>query len=123
MKSIKLSVHVLYGKIKRIQGVKLNKDVRHQLLLIKLFRVILIIHKLIVLQHVRQIWHRVVMIDQSIAKFIHAQKMQLKIDAIAKTSQDLNIANVKKVESRTSVEPVSSLMFHLFRKNFSPLEV
>lgn len=80
-KSIKLSVHVLYGQIKRIQGVLLRLDVRHQSLTqmnkkrISLLHARLIILKLNVLIYVQKIWRMVVVIDQSIAKFIHAQKM------------------------------------------------
>jgi len=69
-KSINLSVHVLNGKIKRMIRVLLRLDVRYQLLHVRL-----IIPNLNVLKYVQKIWRKVVVIDQSIAKFIHAQKM------------------------------------------------
>ena len=58
------------GKIKRMIRVLLRLDVRYQLLHVRL-----IIPNLNVLKYVQKIWRKVVVIDQSIAKFIHAQKM------------------------------------------------
>jgi len=53
----------------------------------------------------------------------HVKKMSVRINAIAKSIQELLIANAQMEQSKTSKEIVSRLTNHGTTKNFSKLEV